>query len=164
MVRRSDYRIRANDICRASNRRPVTELPKIKRDLGGRFDVVQGSNYSGTYVDFWDGVELCRRYLLTQLEKELRAWESVQHEPGKEPQLSEFIEIKDFASPVMVRRSDFRVNAAHIINLTGHSRDIGADLRDRLDPNDYDILRGSRKYQGTYVNFNIGMSCVTNMD
>lgn len=150
IVRRSDYRIRANDICRASDRPPKTEIPKIKRALTGNFDTVQGSNHAGTYVDFWDGVKLCKGYGLIELEKKLRNWKTTQQEP-------EFIEITDFASPVVVQMSDFRINAAHIINLTGHSRGIGADLRDRLDSKAYDILRGSRKYQGTYVNFSIGI-------
>jgi len=74
---------------------------------------VQGANYTGTYVGFWDGIKLFRRYRQTGLEKELRTWKGVQQEPVEE------------------------------------------NLRRRLDSKAYAILRGSRKYQGTYVNLDI---------
>ena len=120
-VRRSDFRIRVHDICRASSQ-PKTKLFKIKREFKLSFDTVFDFNYRDIYVNFWVGVELYRRYGLTELEEELRTWKGVPQEPVKEPELSEFIEITGFPSPIMVRRSDFRVNASHIAKLTGHSR------------------------------------------
>ena len=117
---------------------------------------MQGSAYAGTYVEFWDVVELCQRYGLTELEKGLLTW--TQQAPLKEPELSEFIEITDFASTVMVRRPDFRINANNIFKLAGHSREKGMGLRKRIESQAYDILLGARgKCQGTYVNFNIGI-------
>ncbi len=112
-------------------------------------------------MDFWVGVELCRRYGLTELEEGLRSWKPVKEpelsEPVKEPELSEFIEITDFASPVVVRMSDFRINASHIVNLAGSSKKTLGSLRNRLGSEAYEILRGNRKRQGTYVNFDVGI-------
>ena len=104
-MRKSDFRIRVSDILQASGQ-PQTEIFEIRREF----------RYKGSYVDFWIGVELCRRCGLSDLEKGLRSWKPVQEpvkEPAKEPELSEFIEITDFPVPVMVRRSDFRINATH---------------------------------------------------
>ena len=111
-------------------------------------------------MDFWIGLELCRRYGLSDLEKGLHSWKPVQEpvkEPAKEPELSEFIEITDFPVPVMVRRSDFRINATHIAKLTGRSRRTVGDLRTWLGSEKYTIVRGSKKHQGTYVDFDIGI-------
>ena len=160
-MRRSDFRIRASDICRASSK-PKTEISKIKREFRRSFDTVFDFNYTGTYVDFWVGVELCRRYGLTELEKELRTWKDAPQEPVQEPELSEpelseFIGITGFSSPVVVRMSDFRINASHIVKLTGRSRMTVAGLRNNLSPEAYKILRGSKKHQGTYVDFDVGI-------
>lgn len=92
-------------------------------------------NYRGTYVDFWVGVELCRRSGLTELEKELRSWKDVPPEPVQKPErseaeLSDFIEITGLSSPVMVQRLDFRINAVHIFKLAGYSRQTLANVRD----------------------------------
>lgn len=112
-------------------------------------------------MDFWVGVELCRRYGLIELEKELRTWKNVPQEPVKEsvknPKLSGFIEITDFSNPVLVRMSDFKINVSHIVKLTGHSRTTLANFRKTLNPEAYEILRGSKKHQGTYVNFDVGI-------
>ena len=111
-------------------------------------------------MDFWIGVELCRRYGLSDLEKGLRSWKPVQEpgkEPAKEPELSEFIEITDVPVPVIVRRSDFRINATHISKLSGRSRRTVRDLRKWLGSEKYTIVRGSKKHQGTYVDFDIGI-------
>ncbi len=91
------------------------------------------------------------------MEEELRTWKGVPQEPVKEPELSEFIEITGFPSPVMVRRSDFRINASHIAKLTGGSRHTVRDLRKWLGSEKYKILRGSKKHQGTYVDFDVGI-------
>lgn len=154
-MRKSDLKIRANDICRASNRLPRTEIPKIKRALAGDVDVVKGPNYPGTYVNFWDAVRLCQTYSLPLLEKELRTWRRV---VPRESELSEFIEITEFACPVMVRRSDLRINATNIFKLTGLSNDKLRRLKDRIDSQAYDVLRATQKrYQGTYVSFSVGI-------
>ncbi|KAL9124034.1 MAG: hypothetical protein Q9217_006594 [Psora testacea] len=154
-VRRSDFKIRANDICRASDRLPMVEIPKIKRALAGNVEIVKDSKYSGTYVNFWDGVGLCQRYSLTPLETELLTWRSV---VPQEPELSEFIKITELASPVIVRRSNLRINATHIFKLTGHSKDRLRRLRDSIDSKTYDILSATRReFAGTYVSFSIGI-------
>lgn len=148
-MRKSDFRIRVSDILQASGQ-PQTEIFEIRREF----------RYKGSYVDFWIGLELCRRYGLSDLEKGLRSWKPVQEpvqEPAKEPELSEFIEITDFPVPVMVRRSDFRINATHIAKLTGRSRRTVGDLRKWLGSEKYTIVRGSKKHQGTYVDFDIGI-------
>lgn len=160
-VRRSDFKIRAIDICRASGQ-PRTVVPKIEREFKGSSEKVYDFKHRGTYVDFWVGVELCRRYGLAELEKELRTWKGVPQEAAKapehsEPEHPEFIEITDFSSPVMVRISDFRINASHIFRLTGHSRTTVGNFRNTLSPDAYKILRGSPKHQGTYVNFDVGI-------
>ena len=78
-------------------------------------------------------------------------------EPAKEPELSEFIEITDVPVPVIVRRSGFRINATHIAKLSGRSRRTVRDLRKWLGSEKYTIVRGSKKHQGTYVDFDIGI-------
>ena len=120
-------------------------------------------------MDFWIGVQLCRRYGLRELERDLRSWkpekepakeptEKPAKEPAKETELSEFIEITDFPSPVMVRRSDFRINASHIVKLAGRARHTVKGLRKRSGSKKYKILQGGRnKHQGTYVDFDIGI-------
>ena len=84
LVRKSDFRIRVSDILQASGQ-PHTEIFEIRREF----------RYKGLYVDFWVGVELCRRYGLRELERDLRSWKPAK-EPAKEPELSGFIEIADF--------------------------------------------------------------------
>ena len=96
-MRRSDFGIRASNIFRVSGRL-YTEVDKIKREFKGSFDLVYSSIYRGIYVDFWVGVELCRRYGLTELEKELYTWKGI----PQEPEFSKFIEITRFSSPVIV--------------------------------------------------------------
>ena len=181
-VRRSDFRIRVSDILQAS-RQPHTRVSNIRREFRKSFDITCDFNYRGTYVDFWVAVELCRRFGLTKLEEELRSWKGVPQEPVKEPEfsepmkepveelleepveepgLSEFIEIADLPSPVVVRMSDFRINASHIAQLIGYPRTAVANLRDRLNTAAYEILRGNRKRQGTYVNFDFGIALCRN--
>lgn len=89
---------------------------------------------------------LCQKYGLTVLEKGLRAWEQQTpvKEPVRKPQPSEFIEITDLANTVIVRRSDFRINANNILKLAGHIRNRGMALRKRLDRREFDVLRGAR--------------------
>ena len=181
-VRRSDFRIRVSDILQAS-RQPHTRVSNIRREFRKSFDITYDFNYRGTYVDFWVAVELCRRFGLTKLEEELRSWKGVPQEPVKEPELSEprkepaeepveepveepglseFIEIADLPSPVVVRMSDFRINASHIAKLISYPRTAVANLRDRLNTETYEILRGNRKRQGTYVNFDVRIALYRN--
>ncbi len=164
-MRRSDCKIRVRDICPVSSHLR-TEVSKIKREFQGRCETVFDFNYRGTYVDFWVGVELCRRYGLIELEKQLRTWKDAPQEPVKEAELSEsvkkpklsgFIEITEFCNPVMVRMPDFRINASHIVKLAGQSRTTLANFRKILNPEAYEILRGSKKHQGTYVSFDVGI-------
>ena len=77
--------------------------------------------------------------------------------PAPEPELSEFIKITDFSSPVMVQMSDFRINATHIVKLIGRSKHVVMALRNGLSSETYKILRGSKWHQGTYVDFDIGI-------
>lgn len=118
-VRRSDLRIRAIDIFRASSR-PPNKVYNIKQEFKRKFDRDYDPPYKGTYVDFWVGVELCRRYGLIELRKELRSREGIPQEPVKASDLAEsvkvskipgFFEITDFPRPVMVQMSDIRINA-----------------------------------------------------
>ncbi|KAI9703370.1 MAG: hypothetical protein M1836_007938 [Candelina mexicana] len=160
-VRKLDLRIRVSDICRASGL-PQTELPKIKREFRESYIKVGHLNYRGTYVDFWVGVVLCRRYGLTELERELCIWKNALLEPVKKPEHSEaelpdFIEITGFSGPVIVRRVDLRINASHIIKLAGRPRTTLANFRKSLSSEAYDILRGTQKRQGTYVDFDVGI-------
>ena len=168
MVRRSDFRIRVIDIVRASDRSPY-QVTKIMREFRGSSDLVHDHNHSGNYVDFWVGLELCQRYDLNELGKELLACKGIPQEPAKAPakelvkesvegpEISEFFEITGFSSPVMVRNSDFRINAWHIVRLTGHSRNKLSGLKERLSLRDYDVVRGIGKQQGTYVNLDVGI-------
>ena len=94
-MRTSDFGIRVGDILQASGQ-PYTETFKIRREF----------RYKGLYVDFWVGVELCRRYGLRELERDLRNWKPVKEpakkpakKPAKEPEL---IEITDFPIPKVV--------------------------------------------------------------
>lgn len=49
--------------------------------------------------------------------------------PAKELELSKFIEIPDFPIPVMVRRSDFKINVIHIVKLNGRLRRTVRDFK-----------------------------------
>jgi hypothetical protein len=127
---------------------------RIREQYSKGFDIVLDAKYHpGTYVDLWIGVELCRKYGLAELEERLR----ILQEPATEPKLSVFIDIAGLPKPVMVRRSDLRINASHLAKLAGHSRSKLADFRDTLSSEAYDILRGNPRTQGTYVDFDLGI-------
>ena len=53
--------------------------------------------------------------------------------------------------------SDFRINATHIAKLADHWRTALANFRNRVSSEDYDILLGNRKRQGTYLDFDVGI-------
>ena len=109
-------------------------------------------------MNLWIAIDLCRRYGLAELKGKSRNLKGVPQgpvkkpklsQPVKEPELLEFIEITDFPSPVIIRISDFRINASHIVKLAGRSRATLANFRDRLSSEAYKFLRGNRKRQGT---------------
>ena len=166
MVRKFDLRINANHICQAANQ-PKDELPRIMKEHRGRSDIVLDAEFQrNIYVDFWIAVNLCRRYGLAELEDRLRDLEGVPQEPVEElepaepveaPNRPEFIKIMDFSSPVWVRKSDFRINAFHIAKLAGRSKEALAKFKLDLRYEEYDIMRGNKKGQGTYVDFDVGL-------
>ena len=170
-VRKFDLRINLNDICQASNQ-SKDEILRIKEEHSGGYDIVLDAEYhQSIYVDFWIAVDLCRRYGLAELEGKLRNLKGVPQEPVKEPELSqpvkepelsEFIQITDFASPVMVRLPDFRINASHIAKLAGRSRAALANFRSSLSSEAYEFLQGNMKRQGTYVDFDVGIRLCRN--
>ena len=162
MVRKFDLRINLNHICQATNQ-PKDEILRIREEHSGGYDIVLDAEYhQSTYVDFWIAVDLRRRYGLAELKGELRNLKGVPQEPVKEPELSDLIEITDFPNPVMVRMPDFRVNAFHVAKLTGRSREALANFRKKLSSEDYEILRGNRKRQGTYVDFDVAIRLCRN--
>lgn len=65
----SDLRIHAGDIVRASGREPKKTVERIRDNLPDKaYDILRGyTGYSGTYVDFQVGINLCRKYLLNKL-------------------------------------------------------------------------------------------------
>ncbi|KAL8856088.1 MAG: hypothetical protein Q9178_007283 [Gyalolechia marmorata] len=156
-VRRSDFRIRINDIWRASDK-PRGKIEEIRREFPESSDIDYNFKFRGIYIDFWVGVELCRRYGLTELENALRLCEDV---PAKgdieecrvsQSELSaDFIELAGTSKPVMFPISDSRVNATHIFRLLGRTGTDIAKYRDTLSPQAYVTLRGHARYQGTYV-------------
>ena len=71
--------------------------------------------------------------------------------------LSDFIEITEFSNFIMVRKSDFRINVAHIRKIIDISRAMLKHLQREWNRNAFDVLRGNRDYQNTYVDFDIGI-------
>lgn len=169
VVRRSDFRTRATDICRAAGL-PRESVAFIQREFKGSFDRVNDCKYPGIYVDFWVGVRLCRRYGLKEWENELRQLTNIHKELKLlEPELSEpasqepiqYVELTGSSEPVMVRMSDLKINATNIVKLSGRSRDALKQLKRGWAPGSYDIVMSGptcrMKYQGTYVNLEIGI-------
>ncbi|KAL9124385.1 MAG: hypothetical protein Q9217_006279 [Psora testacea] len=76
---------------------------------------------------------------------------------GRKPEESPFMEVINRSRPVLVRRSDWRVNSAHVANQVGN-RYAAAKLRQTLASDWYNIVRGGSKYQGTYVDFDVGIN------
>ena len=49
-----------------------SEMGKIRKEYSTAFDIASASKYhQGTYMDFWDGIELCQKYGLVELEEGL---------------------------------------------------------------------------------------------
>ncbi|KAI4266210.1 MAG: hypothetical protein L6R35_006974 [Caloplaca aegaea] len=57
----------------------------------------------------------------------------------------------------MVRMTDLKINATNIITLYGRGREEIRSLKKGWDYRAYEIVRNGRKYQGTYVNLEIGI-------
>ena len=55
-----------------------------------------------------------------------------------------------------------KVNASYIIQIAGLSRTISANFRKLLKPEDYEILRGDKNNQGTYVKIDAGAGLCRN--
>ena len=55
----------------------------------------------------------------------------------------------------MIRKRDFRVNASHILKIAGQDRSKLIEFRAMIFP--FDIVRGFYAYQGTYVDFQMGL-------
>ncbi|KAL9638791.1 MAG: hypothetical protein Q9204_001365 [Flavoplaca sp. TL-2023a] len=165
-IRRSDFRIRIIDICRAANK-SRNERDRIQLEFKGKCDRVSHSQPCGIYIDFWVGVRLCHRYGLPELEKKLRTLEGIPLEPEfsepEAPKLSRFVEITE-PGRVSIRLPDLKINATHIIKLAGLSKqkqEMRA-LRKEWGSEAYEILRGTTeahgtKPRGTYVDFDIGI-------
>lgn len=152
-----DFKINASHLVRISGR-PKSEIIRIRNDYSKAIDTVLGfKHHQGTYVDFRVGLELCRKYDLVELEEKLHAIKRVSQEPAIEQKLSEFIEITEFSQCVMVRRSDFRINASHIVKLAGYTKTERAKVIQTLPQETYDRVQGSAKHQGTYVDFSIAI-------
>ncbi|KAL8858813.1 MAG: hypothetical protein Q9178_004730 [Gyalolechia marmorata] len=56
---------------------------------------------------------------------------------------------------VMIRMRDFRINGTQILKVAGQGREIMTQFRKMGLP--FDIVRGHAFYQGTYVDFNVGL-------
>ncbi len=175
MVRKSDLRVNATQILRAAGQN-VGCIRKIRTDNDTAFDTVRGNpQHQGTYVDLRVGVELCEKYGLIALTGRLRhlqdenrervhGHEKVSRGPyAKRPDRHEcisrgpYVEICGFAESVMIRASGFRVNATHILKLADQSRHTGVSIRKRLTNEEYDIVKGVPRCNGTYVDFQIAI-------
>jgi hypothetical protein len=128
MVRKADLRINAVHILHAAGR-DRAELKSIRK-ANVPFDIVKGhATYQGTYVDSGFGLQLCRKYNLTELEglltKTIEGGCTVSSPPAHVPipssrkrlQFSEenYFQTSMGAFPVSIRRADYRVNATHIL-------------------------------------------------
>ena len=69
---------------------------------------------------------------------------------------SPFIEIIYDSRPLVIRKSDWRINCTHITNQIA-GRSIKPKLIPDLPDNAYDFVQGSSEYQGTYIDFNDGI-------
>ena len=76
---------------------------------------------------------------------------------ANEPDQSPFIEVINGPCPVVVRRSDWRINSTSIANQVGN-RHLAAKLRWTLNRGSYDVFKkGGNKHRGTYVDFDLGI-------
>ncbi|KAL8972518.1 MAG: hypothetical protein Q9197_002743 [Variospora fuerteventurae] len=76
-----------------------------------------------------------------------------------------YLEIKMDDMPVMIRRSDYRINATHILKIAGVGRWELTDIRKQLKPNSFDIVQGfPARGQGTYVDFAVGIGLCRKYD
>ena len=165
MVRKSDLRVNATQILRAAGQN-VDRIRKIRSDNNAAFDTIRGNaQHQGTYVDLRVGVELCEKYGLVELTGRLRHLQDESRsllQQGERPNCDEhvsrapYVEIGDLTEPVMIRTSDSRVNATHILKLADQPRRFGGRIRQNLASEAYDIIESisykvARLEQGYHV-------------
>lgn len=80
----------------------------------------------------------------------------VSRKPRSELRVSPFIKIINQSSPVMIRKSDWRINITHVAKQVA-SRHLTVNLRQSLPTDVYDVMRAGSAYQGTYVDFYVGI-------
>ena len=109
-------------------------------------------------------IDLYRRYDLAELKRKLYNLKDILQKLVKKPkllqsvkklELSEFIEITNFLSPIIIRILDFRINIFYIVKLANRLREILANFRKKLSSKNYKILQRNRKRQSTYIDFDI---------
>lgn len=166
LVRKSDFRINATHIFRAAGR-----LGHVRRKPEWASDIVQGgyAKHQGTYVDFEVGLELCQKYDLAILEKELRTLQSpspvpivssmpiVSPPPVVKPPPAGFLRIDHLSETVMVLQEDFKINASNLLRVAGRPRTDMMAIKKGLPANSYKYIAGRSPLQGTYVIFTTGI-------
>jgi len=72
MIRRLDLRINVSHLAKLANH-SRSKLASFKDTLSSKvYDILRGnSRTQGTYMDFDLGIELCRKYQISELEKRL---------------------------------------------------------------------------------------------
>ncbi|KAL8648370.1 MAG: hypothetical protein Q9210_005025 [Variospora velana] len=158
MIRRSDYRINAPHILKIAGVARF-ELTDIKKQLKpNSFDIVKRAPRmgQGTYVDFAVGIGLCRKYGLVDLEKRLHSIKSVSEELVVKLKPSVFFQVLAFP-PVMVRKSDLRINSSQILGLADIRRCEATKIQKAFPRGAYDTVTGYAKHGGIYVDFSIGL-------
>ncbi|KAL9015206.1 MAG: hypothetical protein Q9173_000176 [Seirophora scorigena] len=157
MIRRSDYRINATHILKIAGvqRRGLIGIKKRLKPNG--FDIVRGgTKYQGTYVDFAVGIGLCRKYGLLDLENRLDSIKSVPEESVVKFRTSAYLQVHAFP-PVMIRKSDFRINSSQLLSLVGLRPYNAAKIQKTFPRGTWDTVDGYPKHGGMYVDFSIGL-------
>ncbi|KAI4288625.1 MAG: hypothetical protein L6R35_002106 [Caloplaca aegaea] len=157
MIRRSDYRINAAHILKIAGVKKHG-LAGIKKQLKpNTFDFVRGKcKYQGTYVDFAVGIGLCRKYGLRELENLLDSIKSVPEESVVKLRTSAYLQVHAFP-PVMVRKSDFRINSSQLLSLVDLRPYNAAKIQKDFPRGTWDTVDGYPKHGGMYVDFSIGL-------
>lgn len=57
----------------------------------------------------------------------------------------------------MIRRSDFRINATHVLKVAGQRRQEMSNIKKECQGAVFEVVRDCAKYQGTYVDFQVGL-------
>lgn len=180
LMRQDDCTINATQILKIShmteNQRKNT-LRRLKQRNKVVLRPAQGTHgHRNVWVSVRCGKELCVKHGLVEKlqplldhgldlqqkrsnagsEKSLVGRKSALRDPANEPEASPFIRVINRSRPVMVRKSDWRINCTHIANQVSNKH-AAARLKRTLPSDWYDIVRGASKYQGTYVNFDVGV-------